>query len=56
MRNSQTVLEKADICGSGACGHFVGNHAILRTFCVKYPVLLRKDVGRRVEDGELKFN
>ena len=26
------ILEKAASGASGACGHFVGNHAILRTF------------------------
>ena len=45
-------LEKA---ASGACGHFVGNHAILRTFWIKYPVLLLEDGGRRVEVWELRF-
>ena len=45
-------LEKAASGARGAYGHFVGNHAILRTFSVKYPVLLAKDQGRRVEDGE----
>ena len=36
---------------SGACRHFVGNHAILRTFMFKYPILRTKDGGRGVEDG-----
>ena len=49
---SQTDLEKAASSASNACGHFVGNHSILRTFWVKYPVLLTEDGGRRVEDGE----
>ena len=29
---SQSDLEKAASSASGACGHFVVNHAILRTF------------------------
>ena len=45
-------LEKA---ASGACGHFVENHAILRTFGVKYPVLLTEDGGRRFQDGKLRM-
>ena len=44
-------LEKAASGASGACRHFVQNHAILRTFLVKYPVLLTEDGGRTVEDG-----
>ena len=47
-------LEKAASGASGACGHFVGNHAILRTFWVKNPVLLTEDEGRRVKDGEMR--
>ena len=35
-------LEKA---ASGACGHFVGYHAILRAFLVQYPLLLTEDGG-----------
>ena len=46
-----TDLEKAASGASGACGHFVGDHAILRTFCISYPVILSKDGERRVEDG-----
>ena len=46
-------LEKA---ASGACGHFVGNHAILRTFWVKNPVLLTEDGWRRTEDAELRLD
>ena len=46
-------LEKAT---SGACVYFVGNHAILRTFLVKYPVLLTEDEGRRVKDAELRLD
>ena len=41
-------------CASGSCGHFVGNHAILRNFWAKYPVLFTDDGKRWVEDGELK--
>ena len=41
-------LEKA---ASGACGHFVGNHAILRTFWVKY-----EGEGRRLEDWEMRLD
>ena len=41
---------------SGACRHFVGNQAILRTFSVKYPVLFIEDRKRRVEDGELRLD
>ena len=48
-------LEKASSGASGTFGHFVGNHAILRTFWVTYPVLLTEDGGRRVEDGELRL-
>ena len=40
---AQTDLGKAASGESSACGHFVGNHAILRTFLVKYPVLLTED-------------
>ena len=50
-----TDLEKAASGASGACGHFVGNPAILRTFSVKYPALLTEDGGRRVEDQELRL-
>ena len=46
-----TDLEKAASGASGACGHFVGNHAILRTFLAKYPILLTKGGGKGVEDG-----
>ena len=41
-------LEKAASGASGACGLFVGNHAILG---LKYPVLLSEDGGRRVDNG-----
>ena len=53
---SVTDLEKAAISASGACGYFVGNHAILRTFCIKNPALLTEDGGRRVEDAELRLD
>ena len=53
---AQTDLGKAASGESSACGHFVGNHAILRTFLVKYPVLLTEDGGRRVGDGELRLD
>ena len=61
FRSNPTVvlrsdLEKAASGASGACGHFVGNPAILRTFSVKYPVLLAENQGRRVEDGELRLD
>ena len=49
-------LEKAASGASGACGHFVENLANLRTFSVKYPVLLAEDQGRRVEDGDLRLD
>ena len=39
----QTDLEKAASGVSGACGHSIGNHAILRIFLVKYPILLTED-------------
>ena len=49
-------LEKAASGASGACGHFIENSAILRTFSVKYLVLLDEDQGRRVEHGELRLD
>ena len=39
----QADLEKAANGASGAFGHFVGNHVILRTFRVKYSVILNED-------------
>ena len=36
-------LEKAGNGGRGACGHFVGKLAILRTHWVKYPAVLTED-------------
>ena len=44
-------LEKAASGASGACGHFVGNHAILRTFWAKYSVLFSEDGGIRIDNG-----
>ena len=41
------VLEKA---ASGACGYFVKNAAILRTFCVKNPTFFTEDGGSNVAD------
>ena len=49
-------LEKAASGASGACGHFVGNPALLRTFFVRYLLLLAEDPGRRVEDGDLRLD
>ena len=46
---SESDLEKA---ASGACGHFVGNTAILS----KYPVIFTEEGTRRVEDGELRLD
>ena len=46
-------LEKA---ASGACGHFVVNHAILRTSRVKPPVFFTEDRGRRLEGEKLKID
>ena len=46
-------LEKA---ASGARGHFVGNNAILRTFCSKYTVCFIEDEKGRVEDRELRMD
>ena len=49
-------LEKAASGASGACGHFVRDHAILRTFFVSYPVILSKDGEKRVDDEELRLD
>ena len=51
-----TDLEKAASCASSTCGHFVGNHAILRTFCSKYPVVFTEDGKRIDEDRELRID
>ena len=53
---SHPDLEKAASGASGVCGHFVGNHTILRTFWVNFPVLLTEDGGRRVEYWEMRFD
>ena len=49
-RGLQADLEKAASGASGACGHFVENPAILRTFWVENPAFLTEDGGRIVED------
>ena len=49
-------LEKAASGASGACGHFVENHAILRTFRVKNPTFLTQDGGRSVKYGRLRID
>ena len=49
----QADLEKAASGASGACGHFVENPAILRTFWVKHPAFFTEDGGRRGKDKEL---
>ena len=56
LNSTTPELEKAARDASGACGHFVGNHAILRTFWVKYLVLLTEDCGGTVKDGELRLD
>ena len=40
--------EKAASGASGACGHFVGNHTVLRTFGAKNPGLLTEDETNRL--------
>ena len=49
-------LEKAASGASGACGHFVVNPAILRTFRVRNPTFLTEDGGRRMEGGKLRMD
>ena len=49
-------LEKVASGASGACGHIVGNHIILRTFGARYPILYTVDEKRRVEDGEFRLD
>ena len=44
-------LEKA---ASGACGHFVENHAILRTFSFENSVFLTDDGERSIKDRKLR--
>ena len=53
---SYTDREKAASGASGACRHFVGNNAGLRTFWAKYHVLFSEDGKRRIEDGELRLD
>ena len=43
-------LEKASSGASSACGLFIRNHAFLRTFRVKYLVLLREDGEKGIDD------
>ena len=50
-----TDLEKAASGSSGACGHFVENHAILRTFGVNNLAFFTEGGGRSVEDGKLRM-
>ena len=56
IESKQSDLEKAANGASCACRHFVGNHAILRTFWAKYPILLAEDEKRRVEDEVLRLD
>ena len=56
MAALQPDLEKVASGVSGACGHFVKNHAILRTFLVSYPVLLTEDGGGGDEYRELRLD
>ena len=49
-------LEKVSSGASGACGQFVKNPAILRTYLVENRAFLTKDGGRRVEDGKLRMD
>ena len=49
-------MGKAASGASGACGHFDGNHAILRTFWAYYPVLFTEDGKRKVENRELRLD
>ena len=49
-------LEKAASGASGACGHFVKNPAILRTFEVKNTAILTEDGERRGKDEELRID
>ena len=46
-------LEKA---ASGACGHFVRNHAIFRTFLVQYPVVFTEEGGGGDDYRELRLD
>ena len=56
IESKQSDLEKAANGARCACRHFVGNHAILRTFSVKYSLLLTEDGRRRVEDWEVRLD
>ena len=47
-------LEKAASGANGTCGHFVENHAILRTFSVRYPVLLNEEEELRLDKRDLR--
>ena len=47
-------LEKAANGASGACGHFVGNPAILRTCLVKNPILFTECGGNRVGERRIE--
>ena len=48
---TRAYMQRSDLekDGSGAWRHLVVNHAILRTFWVKYPVLLSEDRGIKIE-------
>ena len=57
--NIRTDIKKA---ASGTCGHFVVNNIILRSFLIRYPVLLNVDGGTSVdvwewilEKGDLRY-
>ena len=56
LKLSQAIRARPEKAASGASGHFVGNHTILRTFSAKFPVLFNEDRKRRVEDGKLRLN
>ena len=49
-------LEKAASGASGACGHFVKNHSVLRIVWVENPPFLTENGGRRVEDQKLRMD
>ena len=51
----QPDLEKAGSGGSDACVILSEIMQFLRTFWVKYPILMTEDGGRRVEDGEMRL-
>ena len=58
MKNKGTTpdLEKATSSASGACGHFVKIHAILRTFWVQNPAFLTEEVLKMENWGLIKEN